>query len=173
MNKPIYRVIPSDIAFVIKRVASLIRQYSNHRRIRETAAMMVADIPPSQHLDEVRAIFRKTKKMIRLTLDPIGGEAGIRGERVFNPLETLDSMVGDCDDFAVLVGSLLASIGIPVKLRLISKDGLRPYDHIYVLAGLPPERPTEWVSLDPSNRGITFSLVPEHKSSAPILEVVV
>ena len=53
----------------------------------------------------------------------------------------------NCDAHSVLLGSLLEAIGYPVRLKVVSYDGIR-YSHIYPLVGDRPWNPTKWIPLD-------------------------
>jgi hypothetical protein len=59
---------------------------------------------------------------------------------------------GDCDDGTILLGSLLRSVGYPVRLRVIQDVNASSWSHIYLLVGTPPPRPTKWIALDWSVR---------------------
>ena len=37
-----------------------------------------------------------------------------------------------------------------VRLRVVAANGKASWSHIYLLTGLPPDNPTEWMPLDPS-----------------------
>lgn len=65
-------------------------------------------------------------------------------------LPETDLIVHNCDDFAIVFGALLMSVGYPVKLRVVQAKGKDTWSHIYVLAGIPPssDGPTEWFPLD-------------------------
>lgn len=81
---------------------------------------------------------------MRYTLDPHNVELFQSTER------SAELGIGDCDDQAIMLSALLTSVGIPVRLRVISLKGSKQFQHIYVLAGLPPEDPTKWLPLDAS-----------------------
>lgn len=55
---------------------------------------------------------------------------------------------GDCDDGTILLGSLLLSIGYPVRCRVVQDVNSRSWSHIYLLVGMPPGNPSVWVPLD-------------------------
>jgi hypothetical protein len=55
---------------------------------------------------------------------------------------------GDCDDGCILLGSMLRSVGFPIRLRVIQDNKSDTWSHIYILVGLPPTNPTKWVPLD-------------------------
>lgn len=58
---------------------------------------------------------------------------------------------GDCDDSVIVLGSMLESVGHPVKLRVVQTDDEADFNHIYLLAGSPADGvPTHWLPLDPT-----------------------
>lgn len=61
-----------------------------------------------------------------------------------------DVITRQCDDYSIVLASMLQSVGYPVKLRVIRTKDADDWNHIYVLVGLPPRQPTEWISLDGS-----------------------
>ena len=92
---------------------------------------------------EVDAIFYFVRKNVRYTRD-------IQDIELFQKAgRTLELKIGDCDDLSILLGSMLQAVGYPVILRVIGLNG-GTYQHIYVVAGLPPHDPKEWKPLDAS-----------------------
>ena len=65
-------------------------------------------------------------------------------------LPEADWTTSQCDDFVVILGALLRSIGYPVKLRIMQAKGADSWSHIYMLVGSPPTNPTRWTALDAS-----------------------
>lgn len=60
-----------------------------------------------------------------------------------------DVLVHNCDDHSGLASTLLAQNGFTAKLRVTSPSLFgEGWSHIYVVAGLPKERPTQWIVLD-------------------------
>lgn len=53
----------------------------------------------------------------------------------------------NCEDHTVLAASLLESIGLPVAVVIVSKTG-RLWDHVFLRAGYPPDRPVNGISVD-------------------------
>jgi hypothetical protein len=88
------------------------------------------------------------------------------GERLQDPIFTLRSKVGDCDDMVILLATLFTAAAFPWRCVLSGKDaGGRAYryvegqggappnvrwDHIYLLVGTPPLRPTRWYFCEPT-----------------------
>lgn len=70
------------------------------------------------------------------------------------PLATLDTRYGDCDDQAVLLASLLESIGIPAYLFSVGWDAppAPELQHIYVVADVGPPGGLDLVALDTTLR---------------------
>jgi hypothetical protein len=61
-----------------------------------------------------------------------------------------DVITRQCDDYTITMGAALQSIGYPVKLRIVQTKGSQDFNHIFLLAGLPPRAPTKWIPLDAS-----------------------
>jgi hypothetical protein len=93
---------------------------------------------------EVKSVFGDIRKNVRYVRD------GHKLDTFQAPGRTLEFGGGDCDDFTITMGSALQSIGYPVKLRIVQTKGAPDFNHIFLLAGLPPRAPTKWVSLDAS-----------------------
>jgi hypothetical protein len=91
------------------------------------------------------------------------------GERLQDPLVTIQIGMGDCDDLVLLLNSLFESIGLPWRQVL---SGLGPADekvrwieghpvpdncrwtHIYTCVGTPPFGATTWYFCEPTIRGV-------------------
>lgn len=87
-------------------------------------------------------------------------------ERIQSPQHSLNSATGDCDDAAILLASLGASIRLPFrfvisgvnakgeKVRWIEGTGAVPsgvhWAHIYVCVGWPPFNPASWTFAEPT-----------------------
>jgi len=112
--------------------------------IRQIAADALREVPPRQWKKEAAALYDYTRQNVRYTLDPHGVELFQSAAR------SSQIGIGDCDDQSIFLSSLLQAVGIPVRLRVIGLKGQRKFQHIYVLAGLPPSNPSEWFPLDPS-----------------------
>lgn len=99
--------------------------------------------------NEVRAIFAFVRNNIRYTRDPPDRDFYQRARRI------LETRAADCDDLTIILGSLLMTVGYPLKFKIVA---VRPpgtpkpddFNHIYLLVGLPPRDPSRWVPLDAS-----------------------
>lgn len=61
-----------------------------------------------------------------------------------------DVITHNCDDYSSLLCSLLLSVGIPCRFKVIRTRDAKDWNHIYAQAGFPRAQPTKWVSLDAS-----------------------
>lgn len=90
-------------------------------------------------------------------------------ERLQSPEYTLRVGHGDCDDMAILLASFYESVGLPWRFALSGFDKAgTPYRwvegtplprgvnwaHIYAKVGWPPGRPSQWLSAEPTIKGV-------------------
>ena len=120
------------------------QQGKREANVRRIAGQVLKGVPSRDWEAEVKALFDYTRKVIRYTRDPAGVEL------FQSPTRALDHGIGDCDDQVIFLGSLLASVGYPLRLRVISLKGVDYFQHIYLLVGLPPHDPQKYMALDPS-----------------------
>lgn len=117
---------------MMKRVA---RQRSGHPKIRKLALNILNFYNTKSHYfaDEAKAIGRYVQEKVKYVKDANGIE------QVHDPLTIIDQIErgiarGDCDDMALLIATLLLSIGHGPKFRTVRyKDTKGPYNHIYVV----------------------------------------
>lgn len=113
--------------------------------IRKILGAILQDVPERDYQGELQAIFNWVKKNLRYTHDPH------RLELFQKPRRAIELKLVDCDDMAIIIGSMVQSIGYPLRLRVIGVSSNQP-EHIYALAGVPPtennEDIQEWVAMD-------------------------
>jgi len=73
-----------------------------------------------------------------------------KGDKFVHPIWTLYNGAGDCDCHVALLGALLESIRIPVKLYILRRGGRSI--HVYLKVGLPGIRPRRWIPAETSLR---------------------
>jgi len=120
-------------------------------RVRQIAGAILAkkgpggdwEVPERDWEAEVAAIYWWVRNNVRYTRD-------IHEVELFQkPRRTLETKIADCDDLSILIGSLLQTVGYPVILRVIGLGG-NTYQHIFPMAGIPPDEPQRYVALDAS-----------------------
>lgn len=126
----------------VEHIKELIRQGSKDFFVRQKAIdiLLQNKVKPKHYLAEIEALFRWVQQNIRYTKDPFQVEVLHSARRM------LELRAGDCDDMAILLGSMLKSIGHPVRLVVAGFDSMRPnqYSHIY----LEVLYKNHWIPLD-------------------------
>lgn len=103
----------------LQAMARMIDVWSIQPQLVDLARSIVCDVPAHDAFGECIAIEAWVRDHIRYTTDPLGAEW------VQDPAATLQCGHGDCDDMAVLAGSLLACVGhaaIPCAVTWIGQD---------------------------------------------------
>jgi len=105
-------------------------------------------IPEKDWQVEVESVFNVVRDNVRYARE--GPDDTYQHAR-----RTLDWGGGDCDDYTIVLCSLLKCLGYPVKMRTMwlkdAKGKPAPsWGHIMMLVGLPPRAPTGWLPLDAS-----------------------
>lgn len=108
-------------------------------------------------LGEVKAIFEairnpRSRYAVRYTRDAMLADVFTAPERTL-----LKSHGGDCDDYVIVLGSMLMGVGHPVRLRVVATrnesfaDAEAPWSHIYLLTPTTFDNPNaKWISVDAS-----------------------
>lgn len=119
----------------VRIMAELARQRASHPMVRQLAMDIVhqANIPSHNYLDECKAIGAYVQKNIRYLKDPQGMEQLTDPVLLIKRIKE-GTAQGDCDDMALLICTLLKSIGHSPYLRFVKYKKLTgPYNHIYVV----------------------------------------
>jgi hypothetical protein len=126
----------------VEHIRRMIHEGAGDFYVRQKAIDILLErrIRPKDYVGEVKALFEWVQSNVRYVRDPHGIET-IHGAR-----RMLWLRAGDCDDVAILLGSMLMSIGHPVRLVLTGPDPRRPslLSHIYLEANVRGG----WIPLD-------------------------
>lgn len=125
-----------------EQVKRLIREGARDFYVRQRAIdiLLARGVRPKNYLGEINALFQWVQRNIRYTRDPF------RVEVLHSPRRMLELQAGDCDDMTILLGSMLESIGHPVRLVITGPNPLKPrlFSHIY----LEVHHYGRWIPLD-------------------------
>jgi len=127
------------------KIVDLIREYSgNQERVRFLAEDITRGCKSKDYLCNAKTIYEWMLRNIKWDRDPDGKEM------LRSPIVTLDRRVGDCDDHTILIGSLLKSMGMPVRIVLIASRSYRPdiYNHVLVETLAPVNGKLQWIAID-------------------------
>jgi hypothetical protein len=126
----------------LKHIQALIRAGAKDFYVRQKAIdiLLGKSIKPKNYWGEIKALFEWMQQNVRYTKDPF------RVEVLHSARRLLELRAGDCDDMTILLGSMLESIGHPVRLVVTGPDPLRPklFSHIYLEA----LHQGQWIPLD-------------------------
>lgn len=95
------------------------------------------EVPIEYPLDRrISAVFDLVHSRVRFMTDQ--QRFSDATEVLSRPSRTVVDLVGDCDDFSMLVAALILALGLPVRIDyvVISTDG-QNFDHVYVLVQKP------------------------------------
>ncbi len=130
------------IAQTVMTMQQLIDSGARNPEVRELAVDIVrqAGIRERDAAGEVRAVFNWVKHNFRFTKDPAGKET------LGTPHYLMRLKAGDCDDYVVMLGALLTSLGYPVKIVTIAADPHEPrrFSHVYMRVHVNGQ----WIGLD-------------------------
>ena len=149
----------------VKYIKTLMFKFGRDPRIRNLAVKIYreAGVQPRDYRGQAKALLQWVQSRIYYLNEP--------SEMLQSPLYTTDPKVmsGDCDDIAILLGSLSIASRLGVKVVLSGKDrrtgkmvrwvegtrepkGVR-WGHIYVQVGWPAFRPKHWESMEGTLKG--------------------
>ncbi len=113
------------------QMKKLINESVKNYDIIEMARNIVQNVSPKDYFGEANAIYNFVRNNSRYVRDPLGVE------HIQTPLVALDKwahgeiFMGDCDDYTVLLLSLMKSIGFPVKLIAAAYKPDKELTHVY------------------------------------------
>ncbi len=131
----------------VRDMVSAARIYAAHPQVRGATAQALAHLPPNASTEErAKGLFWFVKRKIRFTSDQgllanAFGLDHLDKELLISP-DTLLSMrtpMGDCDDYSLLLASMLLSAGLPASYVTVAANGKEPhvYSHVYTKTYVP------------------------------------
>ena len=134
----------------LKEVAERIWKGRMSPRVRAWAMQQLAacGVSTGTRREKVQCILNAFRKKVPFVPDPYLGEFMATPEQTLCLDENgLCFMGGDCDDQTIGMGSLIMSIGIPVKV--VGSSHAQPLDvPTHVFLAFEDDQPDEWVKVD-------------------------
>lgn len=118
----------------------IIDQYKTNTDIRQASIGLIFLTPEKDDNAEATVIFNFVRDRVRYVRDIVDVET------ISTPDKTLMSMIGDCDDQTILLGTMLESVGLKSRLVAAGYVSNNSVEHVYLqvyIAG-------EWVNADPT-----------------------
>jgi len=122
-------------------IAGVMKKGSENMRIRTLALSARKGAQDFNYREELELIYDYVCKNISYVRDTYKIEVIHDAEKV------LDFEAGDCDDFVILLGALLLSIGWTVRIVICGREK-NSFSHIYLQCWEPVER--KWITADAS-----------------------
>ena len=127
---------------------TLAQQGIDNLALRDFSNQLVIDLPGKAWEAQMSAVFDWVRNNIRYTLDTNGTEVIQRAD------VTLQLGYGDCDDFCILLATLLEHLGYPCAFCALGFGAPGEFSHVIVLAELPGEiEPTALDATEPEPMG--------------------
>lgn len=120
----------AGVARTLQMMVGLVRQYKTDLNVNELAGDLVQGCAPKDRRAELDSLQRFVRDSIRYVNDVDGVEM------LQTPVQTLRRQRGDCDDKAVLLCALCASIGFPTRFCAVEVRGQGYFTHVMAQARL-------------------------------------
>lgn len=144
-----YRDTPEE---TFQKIINLVRDSQDNKQytweLRDWALMIARQANAETHDDMIVAVFEWIRDNMVYTKDPAYNELIHSAEVLMHRYFSGQGLHGDCDDFTILICSLLLALGISCKARMIklpAPDGSVHFMHIYPLA---LTESGQWIALD-------------------------
>lgn len=128
----------AGIAATLDYMVDLTKQYRTNITVRTIAENIVQRIQGKDWYGEAAAVQEWVRDNIRYTMDVENVEM------VKNPVLTLFTHAGDCDDMSLLAGTLLNTLGHPVRYVAVGTQEADVLEHVYVETKIG----TRWIGVE-------------------------
>ncbi len=115
----------AGIRATLNLMARFTREYKTDLTLRNLAERIVQSIAGKDWYGEIQAIQNWVRDNIRYTRDIHDAET------LKTPLLLIQSPYGDCDDMAMLAGTLLNALGHPVRYVAVGTQFPGEFDHVF------------------------------------------
>lgn len=130
----------TGIRQTLRAMRQLVRAYRTDPQLRQAATTLVTLVPQRDHLGEVQTIFEWVRDHVRYVRDVH------EVETLMTPDKVAAARLGDCDDQATLLATLLESVGYPTRFVAAGYSDPTMVDHVY----LQVFADGQWIDMDPT-----------------------
>jgi hypothetical protein len=149
----------AGVAQTVDLMRRLIDDATKDPAVNRLAVEILKNSGAPQHdpLAEAEAIYAWVHANIRFVNDPVDS-FGDPKETLRPARAILDLRAGDCDDFTILMSSLLQNIGLQTHIVTVASDPRDPsqFTHVYPEVDIDGQ----WVPVDAARPGAAFGLAP-------------
>jgi len=156
--------IPGGLAGVratLEHMVSIVRTFKTDLNVRNTAGQLVSGCGDKDYRCELSTLQRFVRDRIRYVRDVDGVET------LQTPVQTLKLGFGDCDDKAMLLAALAASIGFSVRFCAIAVRDAPDFSHVSAQARLG----AGWINAETIVPGVGIGWFPPDASQCMLAHV--
>jgi len=119
---------------VVRILTDLIEDGMRDDYVRQKAVQIIkqAGVQGHNELGEIRAITKWVQRNAHYVKDPHGVEFFFTARRQLKDID-IGKHSGDCDDFVILGGALLGSIGYPVGALIVDSNNDGIFNHVMLV----------------------------------------
>lgn len=119
---------------IVALIVDCIEDGMRDQFVRQKALSIIGSRGVAGHdeINEIRAITQWVKANLRYVKEPVGVEIFHTARRLIKDIEQGKGN-GDCDDFVILAGALLGSVGYPVGALIVDSSGNGVYNHVMLV----------------------------------------
>ena len=121
-----------DAWTIIGAIQFVIDQFGRDARVRAATLQLLTSHQNNDIRGHALTISRWVMQHMVYLGDPVGGEFVQTPLVLLNIINAKGKAYGDCDDHVVLLGSMLASVGIPCRAVAVKLHGSNVYNHVVV-----------------------------------------
>lgn len=123
----------------LKIMSQLVKRYKTYVPLRQLALGIIREVPGRKNFV---AQIQRIQDYVRNNIQYVKDINGV--ETVQTPDRTVQNRSGDCDDQAVLVATLLETIGHPTRFVAVKTKPFGPFEHVFAETRLG----RRWVSVE-------------------------
>lgn len=131
------------------------RCYMTSPFVRQATISVLGELANNDIVSQVQAVVAWVKERLIYVRDPEGAELVHSPNRLLDTIQRRRYAYGDCDDHALLMNSMLGSIGIPTRFVGVKTKGSKKYNHVISSVNVKGE----WIDIDPCSK---HSVQPEY-----------
>lgn len=161
-----YEIAPGDpgVRQTVEHMARLIREGVADPDVRRVATAIVGPLDPGAALDHIYAIREFLTAHVRFLRDPTGVELLHTPAWMLHDIDAHGVTHGDCDDVAILGGTLAGAVGLRVALVTVAfLDNPHNLSHVWAVVTSPvpmlgADGRQAWIDLDTTRPAQTNAL---------------
>jgi len=146
-------------------LANLVEEGSQNSTVREFTLNLLNQMKVDSYdrMGEITAIFKFVRDYFSYRNHVFGRDSFTTAQRTLQMYLDTGRGSGDCDQYSVLIASMLMTVGIPAAFRIMTTDPNQSYHHIYPLAGYHLGKNDEkWIPMDATNKSAKLGWEPRY-----------